>query len=94
MQVQNNVSPIQTTPAARPEPKVARQPQADAAGARTDQVDLSPAARALQQLDKAMQESPEVREDRVNELREAIQNGTYQIDPRLIAERLLDSGHL
>lgn len=100
MQIQNNSSNV-TSLEAVPHPvkapaggKAAGKPQDAAPEVRADQVQISAQARALQQLDRAVRESPEVREERVQALREAIQNGTYQVDAQTVAERLLDAGHL
>ncbi|HEY8491231.1 MAG TPA: flagellar biosynthesis anti-sigma factor FlgM [Dehalococcoidia bacterium] len=100
MQIQqnsSNVTSVEVAPHAVNAPsgaKAARRPQTEAPEARADQVEISTRARALQQADQAAREAPEVREDRVRELREAIQNGTYRVDAKAVAERLLDAGHL
>lgn len=100
MQIQQNSSNVTSVEVA-PHPvnapsgaKAARRPQTEAPEGRADQVEISARARVLQQADRAAREAPEVREERVQELREAIQNGTYQVDARAVAERLLDAGHL
>jgi negative regulator of flagellin synthesis FlgM len=61
------------------------QPEAAAAA---DEVDISEAARLVEQV----QQMPDIREDRVEAVRQQIAAGTYETDERLNAavERLLD----
>lgn len=55
-----------------------------------DEVRLSEAMQALQSADKRLADTPEVDEKRVEALRAAIENGSYQIDFQRVAERMLD----
>ena len=54
----------------------------------SDEVEISAAARLLD----AVRELPEIRQDRVQEIRTAIANGTYETEEKLqiALERLLD----
>lgn len=54
------------------------------------EVRLSDAAQALQAADKSLDATPDVDEARVNALRNAIANGSYSIDARRVAERMMD----
>ncbi len=54
-----------------------------------DRATFSQKARLLSEAKRAAEEAPDVREDRVRELREAIENGTYSVDSREIARRML-----
>ncbi|MGI6037272.1 MAG: flagellar biosynthesis anti-sigma factor FlgM [Limnochordia bacterium] len=54
-----------------------------------DGVNLSKEAQELQAIWKKLQETPDVRMDRVKELRQAIQKGTYHVAGRDIAEKML-----
>ncbi len=54
-----------------------------------DSVDLTDGARQLQELQSAVAATPVVDGNRVAALREAIANGSYQIDPQRIADGLL-----
>jgi negative regulator of flagellin synthesis FlgM len=92
VQINSNITPVNTPPASQPAPKRGRRAEGGAPEAKTDQLELSTAARALQNAERAAREAPDVREDRVNELRQAVQNGTYQVDAQVIAERILDQG--
>lgn len=56
----------------------------------TDQVEISELARLLSSLDP--DEQSRVRSQKVAELREAVQNGTYEIDDKLdyVVKRLME----
>lgn len=63
--------------------------RAKKAGARTDGTSLSSAAQELLKARRAVQDAPDVRADLVAELRRQVQAGTYKVDAREIARRLL-----
>ena len=63
--------------------------RAKKAGARTDGTTLSSAAQELLMARRAVQDAPDVRSDLVAELRRQVQAGTYKVDAREIARRLL-----
>ena len=63
--------------------------KAKKAGARTDGTSLSAAAQELLKARRAVQEAPDVRADLVEELRRQVQAGTYKVDAREIARRIL-----
>lgn len=54
-----------------------------------DQVTISPRARLIQELKQRIAAEPEVREEKVAELRAALQQGTYKVTGREIAEKML-----
>lgn len=56
---------------------------------RTDVVTLSPATQELKRLRDAAADHPDVRSQRIATLKTAIDAGTYQIEPILLAERML-----
>ncbi len=55
-----------------------------------DQVTLSERAREIRRLQIEVSKLPEVRPDRVDRVKNAIQNGTYRIRPEVVAEKLLE----
>lgn len=55
----------------------------------TDKVDISASSRSFAIAMKAVQEAPEIRTDRVKELQESIKNGTYKVDARTLADKIL-----
>lgn len=62
------------------------------AGRRTDRAMFSPAALEMSRALQAVMDAPDVRMDRVEALRAAIEGGTYQVDAGAIAERLAEQG--
>lgn len=54
-----------------------------------DTVSLTDTAARLQQLEKRMVELPVVDSQRVEQLKKAIADGNYQVDPARVAEKLL-----
>lgn len=54
-----------------------------------DKTPLGEDSVSLSSLASQVLESPEVREDKVNSLRQAIESGTYSVDPRQIAEAMI-----
>ena len=63
--------------------------QADKSAPKTDTVVISEAAKRIQEARAQLDEIPDVREDKVAELRNQIQNGTYQPDAEKTADKLL-----
>jgi negative regulator of flagellin synthesis FlgM len=68
--------------AASASPAAARQP---------DAVTISDSARSMAAATKAVADAPEVREDRVSALKAAIAAGTYTVDSRRLASKLVTS---
>ena len=56
-----------------------------------DAVSLSDTARSIVAARKAVADAPDVREDRVSALKAAIADGTYSVDSRNLASKLLSS---
>ena len=61
----------------------------DKAASKTDTVVISDAAKRIQEARAQLDQIPDVREDKVAELRDQIQNGTYHADAEETAEKLL-----
>ena len=78
-----------TRPGSGPERTGAGVSSAGTAGARGDQVSLTRTAEELLALETRLQELPGVDEARVAELRDAVREGSYRIDPLDIADKLL-----
>jgi negative regulator of flagellin synthesis FlgM len=62
---------------------------AEAQGKRTDSLVLSQGAQEVQRALSSLKETPDVRQELVAELRQRIQDGTYEVDVDGIAELLL-----
>lgn len=56
----------------------------------TDSVILSAQARKLQNAVKSAGTDPDIRQEKVAELKEKITSGTYNIDGELVAEKMLE----
>ena len=63
--------------------------QARESAVKTDTVVISDAAKRIQETRAKLDEVPDVREEKVAELRNQIQNGTYEVDAQKTAEKLL-----
>jgi negative regulator of flagellin synthesis FlgM len=62
-----------------------------AATRQPDAVTISDNARSIAAATKAVTDAPDVRQDRVSELKAAIAAGTYSIDSRRLASKLVTS---
>ncbi len=56
-----------------------------------DRIDLSAGSKEIQKVRDILRNTPEVRADRVAELKEKIERNEYDVDPRKIADRMLYS---
>jgi negative regulator of flagellin synthesis FlgM len=54
-----------------------------------DKVALSPEARQIQEVKKLLDSLPDIREEKVAEIREQIENGTYSVDSEKIAFKMI-----
>ena len=57
--------------------------------AKTDTVNISDAAKEIQEVRKELDNIPDVRADKVEQLKNQIENGTYEIKSEEIAEKML-----
>lgn len=53
-------------------------------------VDISPEAQLMKQASEIVMNTPDLRLDKVEQLKKAIKEGTYQIESSQIADRLVD----
>jgi negative regulator of flagellin synthesis FlgM len=63
--------------------------QPDKQPAKTDTVVLSDTAKKVQKAQKQLEALPDVREDKVAQLKEQIENGTYEMDEEKIADKMM-----
>jgi negative regulator of flagellin synthesis FlgM len=54
-----------------------------------DHVTLTTSARSLQKLSEAIAQAPVVNTDKVASVKQAVGNGTYQVDSRRVADKML-----
>jgi len=59
---------------------------------KTDTVVISDAAKRVQEARRQLDDIPDVREEKVAQLRNQIQNGTYEIDADKIAGKMIKEG--
>jgi len=74
--------------------KPAREASAGAPERTADPVSLSARSRAARRLKELVDALPDLREERVRRLREAIENGSYRVSGRDVAEKLLAEASL
>jgi len=55
----------------------------------SDRLELSVRSREISHLEELIQSTPDVREDRVNQVRSQIERGTYNIKAEKIAEKII-----
>jgi negative regulator of flagellin synthesis FlgM len=79
------VKQVQAQPKTEPAGEKAAQPQ----GLKTDTVVISDAAKRIQEAQKQIQAIPDVRADKVAEIRNQIESGTYQINADQIAGKMI-----
>jgi len=79
------VKQVQAQPKTEPAGEKDAQPQR----LKTDTVVISDAAKRIQEAQKQIQAIPDVRADKVAEIRNQIENGTYQINADQIAGKMI-----
>ncbi len=66
--------------------------KSDKAAAKTDTVVISDAAKRIQEVRSQLDEVPDVNEEKVAQLRNEIENGTYTINADQIAGKMIREG--
>jgi negative regulator of flagellin synthesis FlgM len=71
------------------------QPKADPERVRSssDTVEISDRSRELARARQAVEEAPDVRADKVAEIKKRIEDGTYSVSPQLLAQKLLEGSN-
>ncbi|MCM0612219.1 flagellar biosynthesis anti-sigma factor FlgM [Marinobacter sediminum] len=67
-----------------------QQAKTQAQGAREENVSLSSQAKNLKQLEQKLGDYPEMDDDRIAEIRSALENGTYKVDAEKLAQKMLE----
>ena len=83
---QNEAISNKQTPPSTPSPAE----QAQQAGKSGESVQLSKDAQQLQKVSEKLRDQPAVDKERVAQLKQAIENGSYQIDSMRVAGKLLN----
>jgi flagellar biosynthesis anti-sigma factor FlgM len=68
-----------------------RQVESTPATPQGEKVDISPEAREIQRLKALLEEIPDVREKKVEEVRRLIEEGRYQVDLNAVSDRILQA---
>ncbi|MDP2992785.1 MAG: flagellar biosynthesis anti-sigma factor FlgM, partial [Deltaproteobacteria bacterium] len=55
----------------------------------TDKVELSAASRDIQKIQEVLKNTPDVRAEKVQELKSKIESGQYRVDAREIANKMI-----
>ena len=55
----------------------------------SDRLELSVRSREISHLDELIRSTPDIREERVEEVRRSIENGTYNVKAEKIAEKII-----
>lgn len=89
----DGISPIKNTVAKespRQMPSAPAEQDGNSAAEASSNVVLTDAAQKLQQAEKQLKSAPEIDEARVAEIKAAIDNGQYEVDPESVAAKLAD----
>lgn len=62
----------------------------DTAPSRSEGVNLSNRAKAMKQAEQQLREQPEIDDARVAQIRQALEDGTYKVDAKQLAQKMLD----
>ncbi|MDI6761921.1 MAG: flagellar biosynthesis anti-sigma factor FlgM [Thermodesulfobacteriota bacterium] len=63
--------------------------EADAKTASGDRVEFSTRSREMQKIYEVLQTTPEVRSDKVSEIKKRIEDGQYRVDSETLAEKII-----
>jgi negative regulator of flagellin synthesis FlgM len=62
----------------------------NAAGEASDRVQFSKDYQEMGKIKQVLMDMPDIRTERVDKIQNMIQSGTYQVDPDLVAGKILD----
>jgi negative regulator of flagellin synthesis FlgM len=60
---------------------------------KTDSVTLSDGARSLANARAAVEKAPDVRQQKVADIKQQVDSGTYQVSARVLARKMLDASN-
>ncbi|MFT6435206.1 MAG: negative regulator of flagellin synthesis FlgM [Candidatus Azotimanducaceae bacterium] len=91
----NGLTGIQSSTSHNREKPLAQDDGASSAGGNTsssktgtDRVNLSAGAKDLQNIESSLKDFPEVNQDRVAQIKQAIRDGSYTVDPERLAAKI------
>ncbi len=56
---------------------------------KADTVELSDMGKRVQEANKQLENIPDIREDKVAQLKEQVENGTYEVDAEKVADKMI-----
>lgn len=62
----------------------------DTTASRNEGVNLSNRAKAMKQAEQQLHEQPEIDDARVAQIRQALEDGTYKVDAKQLAQKMLE----
>jgi negative regulator of flagellin synthesis FlgM len=65
------------------------QPPAEKTGGENDVIQLPPQSRLMQKASEVAHQTPEVRPEKVATLQDSVQEGTYEVDSKKVANSLI-----
>ena len=88
----NNQRPTadKTSGAEAPKQTGTEQAKSQATNARGENVNLSSQAKNLKQLEQKLGDYPEMDDDRIEQIRSALENGSYKVDAEKLAQKMLE----
>ena len=89
MKLTDVVAQIQTENKIKVKKNVRAEETAASAVAAKDSVSLSSGSRDVQKIQEILQETPDIRADRVAEIKARIESGEYRVDARELADKML-----
>lgn len=91
MKITGALSPVKTEKVQAKKSETPGASGADKTAPPTDRVVLSPGLLEVQKARDILAQTPEVRADKVQALKEKLASGEYDVDPHRIAEKMLAS---
>ncbi|MBY6032141.1 flagellar biosynthesis anti-sigma factor FlgM [Marinobacter daepoensis] len=73
-----------------PQAPTGEQAKAQNLAGRGENVNLSSQAKNLKQLEQKPGDYPEMDDDRIEQIRSALENGTYKVDAQKLAQKMLE----
>ena len=91
MKIHNSTKPAEGGPLGRGGPRPEKGAASTPGSGNGEQVQLSPLSSQLQSIESSMASSPVVNSERVAEIRQAISEGRFKVNPDVVADHLLQT---
>ena len=80
---------VQRLDAAQQQPQKLQKAGEDSVTVQSDRIELSVRSREIQQLHELIQSTPDIREAKDEQIRSAVESGTYNVKAEKIAEKII-----